>query len=247
MLRLTVLSTAAAFVAFLFFAIPAQADEIEPEIEAEVEPEVEPEVEHVVESTIEPEPEPEPVLERDDDYARNGAYVGANLAGAWYTEVKDDVRDAIEAADLDLKLDLESPLGIGIRAGYRFLPWLAGEFQFQWFSKAKVEVSTIDTTSDFIKFETITFTGNLKAYPLTGRIQPFVLTGIGLMHADVDDKMGFGTHDTDEDFAARFGAGVDLYANRNFVVVVEGGYVLPTGSLDGMDYVFWSVGLNYRF
>ena len=67
------------------------------------------------------------------------------------------------------------------------------------------------------------------------------------MHIDVDDKLGFGTHKTDEDFAARFGGGVDLYINRNFVVVVEGGYVLPTGNLDGMDHVLWSVGLNYRF
>ena len=38
MLRLIVLSTTAAFVAFLFFAIPAQADEIEPEPEPAAEP-----------------------------------------------------------------------------------------------------------------------------------------------------------------------------------------------------------------
>ncbi len=46
MLRLIVLSTAATIVAFLFFAIPAQADEIEPEFE------------HIDESATEPEPEP---------------------------------------------------------------------------------------------------------------------------------------------------------------------------------------------
>ena len=187
------------------------------------------------------------MLARDDDYARNGAYVGANLAGAWYREVKDDVRDAIEANGFNLNIDLESPLGLGARAGYRFLPHLAGEVQIQWFAKAKTEVGNEDVSVNFNKFETLTVTGSLKAYPLTGRIQPFAQVGIGLMHADVDDKLGFDTHDTDEDFAARFGGGVDLYANRNFVVVVEGGYVLPTGNLDGMDYVFWSVGLNYRF
>jgi hypothetical protein len=67
------------------------------------------------------------------------------------------------------------------------------------------------------------------------------------MHLDVDDKLGFGTHKNEDGFAARFGGGVDLYTNRNFVIVVEGGYVLPTGNVDGMDHVFWSVGLNYRF
>jgi len=240
MLHLKVLSITAAFVAFLFFAIPAQADEIEPEPAAEPAPEPE------------PEPEPEPVRARDDDYARNGAYIGVNMAGAWYTDVHDDVKDLVDGlAPVNpwsgTRVDVEYPLGLGARAGYRFHPRLAGELEFQWFSKAKVELDDDQSTVNAIKIETLTLMGNVKGYLFTGRVQPFVLAGVGFMHLNGNDKLSLGVETSGDEFAARFGGGVDLYVNRNFVVVVEGGYVLPTGDLDNLNQVIWSVGLQYRF
>ena len=35
--------------------------------------------------------------------------------------------------------------------------------------------------------------------------------------------------------------------NSNVVFVLEGGYVLPTGDVDGLDYVSFAFGLQYRF
>ena len=48
-------------------------------------------------------------------------------------------------------------------------------------------------------------------------------------------------------FATRFGAGIDFYVTNHIVGVAQGGYMLPFGSADGLDYVYWSVGLQYRF
>ena len=260
MSRVIVLSKIAAFVAFLFFAIPAQADEIEPE----------PEPAPMDEPMDEPEPEPKPVIPaipKGDDYARTGIYVGANFAGAWYPEVKDDVDDAIEPpppALVDLydqckpqkcfggTIDTENPLGFGAQVGYRFHPHLAGEVELQWFSKAKTDHTygsgVNKNTVTIIRVETLTLTGNVKGYLLTGRIQPFLLAGAGLMHFNAKDKFDFGIIKNKGDgFAARFGAGIDFYLNKNIVAVLQGGYVLPVGPADGLDFVSWSAGLQYRF
>ena len=253
MSRVIVLSNTAAFVAFLFFAIPAQADEIEPE------PEPAP--------IAEPEPEPEPEPAKDDGYARDGIYLSANVSGAWYTEVKDDIRGIIEPAPPVIQaildkcitpthpdpcdggvLDRNNPVGLGVRVGYRFHPHLAAEIELQWYSDMKIDFLVNDDTTKLLKLESLTLTGNVKGYLLTGRIQPFVLAGAGLIHFKSKDNFDLGVIKTKgDDFATRFGAGIDFYINDHVVGVAEGGYMLPFGSADGLDYVFWSVGLQYRF
>ena len=100
---------------------------------------------------------------------------------------------------------------------------------------------------DAIELETLTFTGNVKGYLLTGRVQPFLLAGVGLMQVEAKDTVGVGLSIEEEDFAARFGGGVDFYINPNIAVVIDVGYVLPTGDLDGLDYVSFSGGFQYRF
>jgi opacity protein-like surface antigen len=169
------------------------------------------------------------------------------MAGSWYTDVKDDVREELTALGYTFPIEMEKPLGLGVRAGYRFLPHLAAEAQFQWFSGADVELDVKANKANAIQVETLTFTANLKAYLLTGRIQPFLLTGVGVMHLDADDKMNIGIKTSGDAFVARFGGGLDFYINDHFAFVVDGGYLLPTGSLDNLNQVVWSVGLQYRF
>ena len=67
------------------------------------------------------------------------------------------------------------------------------------------------------------------------------------MHFDAKDKLGLGVREKGEGFAARFGGGVDIYLSSNIVFVFEGGYVLPTGDVDGLDYASFAVGFQYRF
>ena len=181
---------------------------------------------------------------QDDDFDRKGFYVGIALGGAVYTEVKDDLeKESLAALGYVIPVDVEAPPGLDTRVGYRFHPRLAGEVQFQWFPKAKIEFADVEA----LNLETLTLTGNVKGYVLTGRVQPFLLVGVGLMHFDVKDELGLGLRAKGEGFAARFGGGVDFYLNRNFLLALDTSYVLPTGDVDGLEHVSFSLGMQYRF
>ena len=153
------------------------------------------------------------------------------------------MEDDLEKAFGGIPVDVEIPPGLDVRVGYRFHPRLAGEVQLQWFPKTDIEFADVKA----LKLETLTLTGNLKGYLLTGRIQPFLLVGAGLMHFDAKDALGLGLRAKGEGFAARFGGGVDVYLNRNFLLALDTSYVLPTGDVDGLDQVSFSLGLQYRF
>ncbi len=67
------------------------------------------------------------------------------------------------------------------------------------------------------------------------------------MHVDAKDKLSLGLRAKGEDFAARFGGGVDVYLHRNLLFALDTSYVLPTGDADGLDHVSFSLGFQYRF
>ncbi len=190
------------------------------------------------------ESEPDPTLAQNDEFARNGIYLGVALAGAVYTKAEDDLEKAL-LADLGyaVPVDVEIPPGLDARVGYRFHRRLAGEVQLQWFPKADIELAEVKA----MKLETLTLSGNLKGYLLTGRVQPFLLVGAGFMHSKAEDQLGLGVSEKGEGFAARFGGGVDVYLNPNFVLALDTSYVLPTGDVEGLDHVSFSLGLQYRF
>ena len=50
-----------------------------------------------------------------------------------------------------------------------------------------------------------------------------------------DIFVGLSVEETD--FAARFGAGFEVYATEHIVINLDASYVLPTGSLEDFDYV----------
>jgi opacity protein-like surface antigen len=234
MSRLIAFSTIGGLIAFLIYSIPAQADEIEPEPEYEPAPITEPEPQP------EPEPEPEPAPVEVDDFARSGVYLGAAVAGAAYTQLEGDLEDAFGNA---VRVDVEVAAGLDTRVGYRFHPRFAGELQLQWSPDKGIGVANVSA----LEIESLVFTANIKNYLTTGRAQPYLLAGIGLMHFDVKDKLGLGLKAKGEGFAARFGGGMDLYFTSNVVFFLEGGYVLPTGDADGLDYASFAFGLLYRF
>src|SRR5512145_1953826 len=151
-----------------------------------------------------------------DDYARNGAYVG--LAGSFgiYTELDDDF-------GID---DVDEPLGLNARVGYRLHPHFSLEGEFEWLSDADLES---DVGGDG-EIESFVGTLNGKAYPLTGQIQPFAILGLGYMEVDVDGE-------SEGDFAARLGGGVDVYVTPNLVVNLGATYVTPADDLTVFDFV----------
>ena len=196
-----------------------------------------------------------PAFADDEDYARNGFYGSFKIAGNHYTKIEQDVKSDIEGAGYAGQVTAEGPLGLDVRAGYRFHPHLGADIEFLWFTKSTTEFT--GTTSenpnikndnfDVFKVETLNFFGNLKGYILTGRIQPFAQVGVGLMHAKIDDKLSLNTLKGGDAFVARFGGGVELYINPHFAFVVEGDYLLPTGGLNQLNSGMWAAGIKYRF
>ena len=163
-----------------------------------------------------------------DDFARNGAYLGLAGSVGIFPEEEDDIDD--------VGGDVDTALGLNARAGYRVHPHFAAEAEFEWVN-ADIEFGGNDAGD----FDTLVGTVNGKAFALTGRFQPFAMIGIGAMGVHGDEDSG------DSGFAARFGGGIDIYITRNFYGAVDASYVLPTGDVDDFDLVSIGWGFGYRF
>jgi len=194
-----------------------------------------------------------PVRAEDPAYDANlflggGFYLSAGLAAGEYLEIEDDFEDDLGGPSVKV----DETIGVDLRAGYRIHRNLAAEVQFQWLSDVKVKAAGIK----LLEVETWTLTGNLKVYALTdriaavlmgGRVQPFLLAGVGLMHFDIGDPLVPLTDDDGQDLAARFGAGIDFYATKEIGFCFDVTYLIATGDVDGLDHVGLSLGAIYRF
>ncbi len=196
-----------------------------------------------------------PTLAQEEDFARSGFYAGINAAGTAYVEVDSDARAGLVAIGYAPDPDSEEPPGVGARVGYRFHPNLAGEAQLQWFSHAKTDFTgyfTGDPETELrdvpvLRIETLSFTGNAKAYLPIGRFHPFALVGAGILDYSVEDKIGIGMEADGVAFVGRFGGGLDVYFNEHVVLVLDSSYMIPTGGASRLEQIQVSVGLNYRF
>ncbi len=171
--------------------------------------------------------------------ARTGLYAGVGVQGGVYTEFDDELKDNIPGFDFDT----DPAVGFDVFAGYRVHRYVAAELEFEMLPATDTDVSGLGKIGTL---ETWTVTTNLKLLPLAGRVQPFALAGIGALHAKVSAS-GSPADESDADFAARFGGGVDVYVTDHIVVWARSTYVLPTGSVDFVDYVDFGGGLQYRF
>ena len=152
------------------------------------------------------------------DFARPGAY--ASLSGV----------TSIETIDADGRTDVGT--GVSGRLGYRFSPQLALEGQADW--SGDFAEGPFDLTST-------TVTLNAKYYLAQRQVQPYLLAGIGAQIADTNLSR------SESAFAARVGGGLDFYLNERLGLLAEAAYVIPTGDLDGFDYVSVGWGVFYRF
>ena len=168
----------------------------------------------------------------DEEYARPGIYLGA--AGAYAFENFENGGSGIRA---------RNELGYSLRAGYRALSFLALEAQFEHLPKFEFDVPNDSFGSDDADLEVFTLTGNLKLVYPSGPLQPYALGGLGLLIADPGGALSR----SDEDLVTRFGGGLDLYFSENLVGTLEGTYVLPFDKVNGLDYVSFTWGFQYRF
>jgi len=165
----------------------------------------------------------------DESFSSSGVYLG--LAGV-----------VAIPTDLESGIDFATG-GFTARAGYRLLPRFAAELQYEWLDS--FEPSFFFSDEDV---EPWALTANGRFYLLTSRVQPFLLLGAGIMHAE-RERMLFGQPSSSEstEFAARFGAGLDVYIVDGLAATFDISYLLPTGPLDDLDYLAFALGLQYRF
>jgi len=188
-----------------------------------------------------------------DDFARRGWLVG--LGGNYAVETfRDDAEaDFRKELGFPVSLSADNSLGVNGRVGYRCHRYFSAEVEVEWnhFDSVLTEPGYHPTDNGF---EPVVVTANAKGYFLTGRYQPFLLLGAGVMsdrrwgnfredaplEFDLKNKM-------QHEFAFRFGGGIDLYATKHVVVSLEADYVLPFGDLKTRDYISVSWGFQYRF
>jgi opacity protein-like surface antigen len=185
------------------------------------------------------EQEQEP-LEWDDSYypfAREGLYMGI---GAQYALENFDTDPAIEDPDNATDINGDDGGGLEWRVGYRMHRFFAAEllFQYYWGFEIKDKNAVLDTVDD--KFDGWTMTANGKVYPVGGRIQPYLVAGIGALV--FNEKQG-----DDSAFVARMGGGVDFYITDHFVIDVEMAYLFPAGSISEFQFATFSTGIQYRY
>jgi opacity protein-like surface antigen len=210
-------------------------------------------------------------------FARPGLYVGVSGAIGVTTRLSGPLDDYIEVTEFVnppqqntrglFNIEVEPSLGLDVHAGYRVHPRVAVELHYEWMNNFNVNFDNAQRTqpnvsSDIGEIETSTLTGDVKGYVLTGRIQPFAAVGLGAIWVDsknTSETTPLGqpngrpivvlniSDQNDVAFAARFGAGVDIYVADHVAMVLGASYVLPTDSAENFDYVSTELGLQFRF
>ena len=173
------------------------------------------------------------------NYARSGWYLGAGGVGASFLSGEKELESRFGVSDADI----DSGLGFNLRAGYRGHEHLGVEVAFELMNDVDFDLS--DGDSDGL--DTWTLMALTKPYLLTGRVQPFVLAGLGVMRVKVPDVASGGPSLSSTQFAVRFGGGADFYLTEHVVVELGMDYVLPTGDISDFDYLAFGLGLKYRF
>ncbi|HPG27034.1 MAG TPA: hypothetical protein PLW10_15460 [Myxococcota bacterium] len=167
-------------------------------------------------------------------------------------------------------VDLEDVPAIGFNAelGYRIHPFVSFAAHVEHLAEISVSVENGGRAGGagqagdaVLSGESWTLTGDLRAYVLTGVVQPYAVLGAGWMWADTDDEpvvrtgtdpepalrpisSGIGSR---QGFAARAGAGLDVYLNDAFFLNAQATYVVPVGRIRDFDYVSIAWGIGYRF
>jgi hypothetical protein len=196
---------------------------------------------------------------------RTGFYLGLAGTFAVPTRLEDSLSRAlpenIGTFYLD-GVDVSASLGYHARGGYRLHPRLAVEAHFE--DLAAFEIVAADgqrpspeASTDLATLDGWTLTGDLKAFLLTGAVQPFGVVGAGLMRADaqrtasgaLEEKVAQLVAEVPEGeaFTARLGGGVDIYLGSHFVVSIDATYVWPTAPIEDLRYVSFGWGFQYRF
>lgn len=191
----------------------------------------------------------------DVDWDRTGPYVGAGAVGGQFLTASDAYANQFVALGLetfdsvgnpDRNDDLEHDIspGFDLYAGYRIHRFLAAELEFEMLPGVEFDVNE----GTLVEADTFAFTGALRAILPLGRFEPYVLGGVGVMEAKLDDSQDLGVIFKDgADLLARVGGGFDFHIARCVALRFSAEWMIPRGDLHELDYVSIGGGLQYRF
>lgn len=164
-------------------------------------------------------------LADDDDYS-SGAYVGGALS------------IGVEQFDFAPgSVDFKEAFGVDLWAGYRVHRYIGIEGQFVYLKGFDIKGAPID-------FNALNFTANVKVYPISGTIQPYLLGGIGGGRFEIE---GGGESVDDSGGVFRLGGGVDVYVFDSVALVAGIGYLFTRGDITDTDILEIRLGVQYQF
>ncbi len=180
------------------------------------------------------------------EFDRTGAYIGVGGVIGIEDFNVDQVPNSLGIEKFDpnrSQLDMGDTGmgGVDFRAGYRFHANVAGELNYFWVDSYNVNFQGSKAGSIDLQG----LTANVKAYPLTGQFQPYLLGGVGLARGEFE-----GNSSTDLTWKAA--AGIDLYPftdapKAHWALYFEGSYLLPQGDVEDLNLWSCTMGVKYRF
>jgi opacity protein-like surface antigen len=194
-----------------------------------------------------------------DNFERLGLIVGVGGTVAIPTDLENRIH--VTNGPAVSGFDVDPAPGYALRAGYRFHPNFAVELRFEGLNEIDVSVKDARRpvgenrgTSTVAQISGWTVTADAKAYLLTGRVEPFVVVGVGAIDINVENKsdpIALVTVNLEDregtEFAGRVGGGIDFHLTDRFALVFAASYVLPAGNLERYEYVSFDWGIQYRF
>jgi opacity protein-like surface antigen len=219
----------------------------------------------------------------DEDFDRKGFFigVGGNFAGENFS-----ARPVGDIADIfsnqpgrgipilpgpESSSNSDDSWSVKGGGGYRCHSRFSVGATFEYFGGFDTKwTGVMGTGADDI--DMLAVTTDIKGYLMTGRYQPYLLAGGGIMHAktEVTNPTGIGTTTVNPDppsddipnipnittvfqsrdytdFVFRLGGGIDVYATDNVVVNIGASFLLPLGEVSGLRLYTVGGGLEYRF
>jgi opacity protein-like surface antigen len=169
-------------------------------------------------------------------YARSGFYLYAGFAQGF--------------GHIDKSYEAKDPYGVNFRIGARFQRYFGTEFEYQTFPSWNLTFN-----GEKEKIDVSSFSLNAKAYLPLWRFQPFGQFGLGVAMSDAPGN------DSDIAFELRAGAGVEVFATKNFALSLTALYThafsdlhMTVGSgtgipstLDDLSYttLIWAFGYHF--
>lgn len=141
--------------------------------------------------------------------------------------------------DLPPGVRFDPGLGFSLGIGYRFHPNLAVEGSVDFFEGIHSDDTTPSSEGDIL-----TFAGSIKGYLSTRRLQPYVLVGLGVTRARIDE--GPARYNR-AGVSVLLGGGMDYYLLPGISLGIKVTYFEATGKIHDNDHIGIALGVQYRF